>query len=222
MQSTARSLGAAHPLFADRNLLEEVSKVMYAVIQKTLHKRRSPSRQGAGPDRALIGGVSADDVLQEALIELWNYPPKKLTKSWGALGVTVARRRAVDAVRAARKGLRGTDHRQEIKRESGDAPMVGPDGEPGATRWDLHADERLNPEDEYMILRSVLDLLELAREVLDTGRDLTIFLGIRFQERTRAALAAELDLSPQRVGQIYDKACRTLEAHPRYPHDLGL
>lgn len=222
MESTARSLGSEHPLFEDRDLIEEVSTVMYAVIQKTLHKGLPPSRQGAGPDRALIGGVSAEDVLQEALIDLSDYPPEQLTESWGALGVTIARRRAVDAVRAARKGLRGTGHRHEIKLVPGDAPTVGPNGEPGATRWDLHPDEGLNPEDEYMILRSVLDLLELAREVLDTGRDLTIFLGIRFQERTRADLAEELGLSPQRVGQIYDKSCRTLEAHPRYPHDLGL
>lgn len=221
MESTARSLRAEHPLFADRDLLDEVTKVMYAVIQKTLHKRGVPTtRQGTGPDRALIGGVSADDVLQEALIDLSNYAPEKLTKSWGALGVTIAHSRAVDAVRAARKGLRGTEHRHEIKMESGDAPTVDPEGELGSTGWDLHPDERLNPEEEYVIVRSALDVRDLAREVLDTERERTIFLDIHFQVRDRAELAEEWDLTPQRIGQIYHEACRTLEANERYPHDI--
>ena len=222
MESTARSSGSEHPLFADRDLLDEVTKVMYAVIQKTLHKRGAvASRQGAGPDRALIGGVSADDVLQEALIDLWHYPLEKLDGSWGALGVTIAHRRAVDAVRAARKGLRGTDRRHEIKVESGDAPTVSPEGELGATKWELHPDENLNPEDEYVIVRSALDVRDLAREVLDTERKQTIFLDIHFQRRTRAELAKEWDLTPQRVSQIYHEACRTLEAQDRYPHHIG-
>lgn len=221
MESTARSLGSEHPLFADRDLLDDVTKVMYAVIQKTLHKRdNAKSRQGTRPDRALIDGVSADDVLQEALVGLWEFPPENLTSTWAALGVTVAKRRAVDAVRVARKGLRDTDHRHEITVESGDAPTDDPEGEPGATRWDLHPDMRLNPEEEYIILRSALDLRDLAREVLD-GKDQAIFFGIRFQQRSRADLSKELNLSPQRVGQIYDRACLTLENHPRYPYDLG-
>ena len=194
---------------------------MYAVILKTMHKSGvAASRQGTGPDRVLIGGVSAEDVLQQALIDLWDYPPERLTKSWGALGVTIARRRAVDAVRDARKGLRGTEHRHQLRMESGDAPTTGPEGEVGATKWELYPDERLNPEEEYLIVRSALDIRDLAREVLDTERDQTIFLDIRFQGRTRAELAEEWDLTPQRVGQIYDEACRTLENHPRYPHDI--
>ena len=195
---------------------------MYAVIQKTLHKRDNvKSRQGARPDRALIGGVSADDVLQEALVDLWEFPPENLTSAWTALGVTVAKRRAVDAVRVARKGLRGTDHRHEITVESGDVPTDDPEGEPGATRWDLHPDMRLNPEEEYLILRSALDLRDLAPRSARRAKDQTVFFGIRFQQRSRVDLSNELDMSPQRVGQIYDKACLTLENHPRYPYDLG-
>ena len=194
---------------------------MYAVIQKTLHKRGAVAPwQGAGPDRALIGGASADDVLQEALMDLWRYPLEKLNGSWGALGVTIAHSRAVDAVRAARKGLRGTDRRYEIKVESGDAPTADPEGELGASRWDLHPDERLNPEDEYVIVRSALDVRDLAREVLDTERKQTIFLDIHFLQRKRTELAKEWDLTPQRVGQIYDEACRTLEAQDRYPYRI--
>ena len=193
---------------------------MYAVIQKALHKRGvRASRQGTGPERALIGGISADDVLQEALIDLWNYPPEKLIGTWGALGVTIARSRAVDAVRAARKGLRGTEHRHEIKVGSGDAPTSSHEGEPGATIWELHPDERLNPEEEYVVVRSALDLLDLAREVLDE-RDQAIFFDIHFQDHSRVELGKEWNLTPQRIGQIYNKACRTLEAHDRYPHDI--
>ena len=221
MDSTARSPGSEHPLFDNRDLLEDVTNAMYAVIQKTLHKRAGgKSRQGTRSERALIGGVSADDVLQEATIDLWDYPPENLTSSWAALGVTIAKHKAADAVKAARKGLRGTEHRHEIKVESGDAPMNDPAGEPGATIWDLHPDERLTPEEEYIISRSALDLRDLAREVLDE-RTQTVFFGIRFQDRTRVDLSTELDLTPQRVGQIYDEACSTLENHPRYPYNLG-
>ena len=216
MESTARSLDSEHPLFDDRDLFDKVRAVMYAVIQKTLHKGLTASRQGTGPDRAMIGGVSAEDILQDALINLLEYAPEKLTSSWGAMGVTIAKRRAVDAVRVATKGLRGTDHRPEIKVESGDAPTVGADGEAGPTRWDLHPVERLNPEEEYEIMQRVLDLRDLAREEL-TERDQVIFFGIRFQGHSRKELGEELNLTAQRIGQIYNKACCTLENHPRYP-----
>ena len=221
MDSTARSLGSEHPVFADRDLFDEVAGVMHAVIQKKLDESAGgKSRQGTGSERVLIGGVSADDVLQDAMTDLSVYPPENVTSSWAALGVTIAKHKAADAVKAARKGLRGTEHRHEIKVESGDAPIGDPEGEPGATIWDLHPDERLNPEEEYLILRSALDLRDLAREVLDE-RTQTVFFGIRFQDRTRVDLSTELDLTPQRIGQIYDEACSTLENHPRYPHDLG-
>ena len=129
-----------------------------------------------------MGGVSADDVLQDAVIDLWNHPHEGFEGSWGALGVTIAHRRAVDAVRDATKGLRGTEHRHEMRVVSGDEQTVGPEGDPGATRWDLHPDERLNPEEEYVIVRSALDLRDLAREVLAAGREQAIFFGIRFQD----------------------------------------
>ena len=68
MESTARSSGSEHPLFADRDLLDEVTKVDVRRHSEDAAQegRGGKSRQGAGPDRALIGGVSADDVLQEA------------------------------------------------------------------------------------------------------------------------------------------------------------
>ena len=221
MESTATAFDSEHPLFGDRDLLDEVTKVMHAVIHKTLHKKGMPvSPQGTGPDRALIGGVSADDVLQDAVSDLWNHPREGFEGSWGALGVTIAHRRAVDAVRAARKGLRGTEHRHEVRVVSGDEQAVGPEGELGATRWELHPDECLNPEEEYVIVRSALDLLDLAREVLAAGREQAIFFGIRFQDRTPTDLAPEWDLTRQRVGQIYNDACRRLEANPRYPYDI--
>ena len=221
MESTAPARDSGHPLFDDRGLLDEVTRVMYAVIHKTLHKKGMPvSPQGTGPDRALIGGVSADDVLQDALIDLYNYPREGFTGSWGALGVTIARRKAIDAVRAARKGLGGTEHRHEMHVVSGDKPTVGPEGDPGATTWDLHPDERLNPEEEYIIMRSALDLQDLAREMLAAGREQAIFFGIRFQDRKRTDLAPEWKCTPQRVGQIYDNACESLEEDLRYPYDI--
>ena len=220
MQSAAAAFDSEHPLFGNRDLLDKVTKVMHAVIHKTMHKKGMPvSPKGTGPDRAL-GGVSADDVLQDAVIDLWRYPLEGFTGSWGALGATIAHRRAVDAVRDATKGSRGTEHRHEMRVVSGDEQTVGPEGDPGATRWDLHPDECLNPEEEYVIVRSALDLRDLAREVLAAGRELAIFFGIRFQGRTRTDIASEWDLTRQRVGQIYNDACRRLEAHPRYPYDI--
>ena len=220
MTSTAPAFDYEHPLLRDRALLDEVLDVMYLAVHKKLHGVPS-SRRGAGPEWVIVGGTSADDVLQEALAGLLAYPHEGFSGNWRALGVDIAKKRAVDAWRASHKGLRGTDHRHEIKMVSGDAePSDGEGGQATTTRWERLPDRRYNPEDEYIALRCLKDLLDLAREEL-AGRDLTIFLDVRFQRRPRTEIGAEFGVTRQRVGQIYEQAMRRLEANPRYPYDIG-
>lgn len=222
MTSTAPQFDPGHPLLGDRVLLEELSDVMFAVIYKVFHRHGPISPRGVGSERAIVGGTSAEDVLQEALEGLLKYPHVGFTGSWRALAVEIARNKARDALTKARKGLRGTDHRPELRTESGDADVFNPQGERIGTVFELLPDVDLDPEDEYLAVRSALDLRDLAREELE-GRELGIFLKIRFLGYKRKEIGEELGLSGQRVGQIYDQASRRLEVHPRYPYpsDMG-
>ena len=219
MASTDPVFDDEHPVLHDRDLTEEVLDVMHAAIHKVLHNRRPGSRRGKGVEKAIVGGVSADDVLAVAFVALLAHPHRDAEVNWRALGVTIARNKAKDALKAANKGLRGTSHRHELRVESGDAETRTGSGEPGATVFELHPDERYDPEEQYIAVRSALDLRDLAREVLD-GRELDIYLKIKFLQRPRKDIGDELGLTGQRVGQIYDKACRRLENNPRYPYRI--
>ena len=70
-------------------------------------------------------GVSADDVLSEAFLGLLEYPPERIESTWEALAVKIAEYKAIDALRASEKGLRGTDHRPELQLVSGDLEWEG-------------------------------------------------------------------------------------------------
>src|SRR5487761_1718247 len=96
------SAGQPHPLLADRTRLDRIVSNMDITIQRTLYGHML----GDGQERLLRGGVSARDVLQEALLDLLRYDPARLTTSWEGLSVTIARRRAIDAVRESTKGRR--------------------------------------------------------------------------------------------------------------------
>ena len=226
MLLNSQAFDPEHPLQSDREHLERILDVMYAKIQKTLFPRNPRRRLRAetglstdvgGSERILDGsGVSADDVLSEALIALLRYPPKRLKGTWEGLAVGIARNKAVDALRTSGKGLRGTDIRPELHLVSGDADGVGRDGEKEPLLFEgLHA-IRGNPEDEYFALEAALEFRNLAREVLD-DRALKIFLAIHFQGYSRKEIAERLGLTSQRIGQIYNDAARRLEAHPDYP-----
>ena len=193
---------------------------MYAQIHKILHPWSSASRKrGAGPERVLIGGVSADDALQEALDDLLAYPLDRVTDGLEALGVDIARKRAVDAVRASQKGLRGTSHRPPLQVVSGDAETQGEDGEAAGRVWDVVPGERASAEDEFLATQSVLDLRDLARELLDAQEQM-IFFDIHFRQRSRRDIGKELGKTGQRIGQIYEQVLRRLETHPRYPYQI--
>ena len=216
-----------HPLLADRERLERILDVMYAKIQRTLFPWRNPGRRprpetsqfdGAGDvERILNGtGVSADDVLSEALLALLEYPPNRLEGKWEGLAVRIAENKAIDALRASQKGLRGTDHRVQLHLVSGDAEREGPDGETEPSIFEGTPSDWGDPEAEYLELEAVLKLRDLARELLD-DRQQRIFFAIHFDDYTRREVGEQLGLTSQRIGQIYKASLLTLEAHLDYP-----
>ena len=221
-----------HPLLVDRERLDRILDVMYAKIHKTLFPWRRPGRRQK-PETSLFGdavgvelildgtGVSADDVLSEAFVALLEFPPNRLEGEWEGLGVRIAEHKAVDAIRASRKGLRGTDHRDELHLVSGDVERDGPDGETEPSIFEAMPSDWGNPEAEYLELESALKLRNLARELLDE-RQQRIFFAIHFDEYSRREVGEQLGLTSQRVGQIYKASLIKLEAHFDYPFKLPI
>ena len=132
------------------------------------------------------------------------------------MAVTIAENKAIDALRASKKGLRGTEHRPELYLVSGDIEREGPDGETEPSIFNTLPSNWGDPEAEFFELEDVLKLRNLAHEVLD-DRDLSIFFAIHFEENSRKEVGDRLGLTSQRVGQIYSAALRALEAHLEYP-----
>ena len=226
-KSHSQAFDHNHPLLADGDRLDEILDAMYAKIQKTLFRWRRPVRRPRAEanqsdnakdvERILDGtGVSADDILSEALIGLLSYPPECLEGTWEALGVTIAENKAKDALRAAGKGLRGTEHRLQLYLMSGDREREGPDGETEPAIFETLPGDWENLEAEYFATQDVLKLRDLAREVLD-DRDKRIFFAIHFEGYSRKEVGDQFGLTSQRVGQVFNGALRTLEAHPEYP-----
>ena len=215
-----------HPLRKDRDRLDRILDVMYAKIQKILfpenrsRRRRATASQSSDADQIepILEGtaVSADDVLYEAASSLLRYPPLRLDGTWEGLAVTIARNKAVDALRASKKGLRGTEHRPQLHLVSGDALGEGLGGEPELSLFEVIPSNYSDPEAEFFVLEDVLALRNLARDVLDE-RAREIFLAIHFKGHSRKEVGERFDLTSQRIGQIYNGALRALEAHPDYP-----
>ena len=139
-----------------------------------------------------------------------------LRDTWEGLAFTIAHNKAADALEASGKGLRGTDHRPELRIVSGDVGSEGPDGEMGPSLFELLPNNCDDLEAEYFVIEGALKLRDLAREILD-DRDREIFLAIHFCGYKRKEVANRLDLTSQRIGQIYSAALRSLEEHPDYP-----
>lgn len=226
MVSVPRSSDPDHPLLADRDRLDKVADVMYAEIHKVLHwanpglrPRGAANRlSGAGDaDRTLAGtGIGADDILQEAFLALAEYPPARLRGSWEALAVRIAQNKAKDALEAAEKGLRSTANRPPLYLVSGDHAVPSPDGESELAPFDVQPDEWEGLEAEYFALADVLEVRDLAREILEEN-EREIFFAIHFYGYRRTEVGEAFGLTSQRIGQIYRSALDRLEAHPRYP-----
>lgn len=201
MNEPARTPRLDHPLMAERAQLGKILDNMNVQIQKVLYGGRVPD----DVERALHGGESVDDVLQEALIALLACDPDELRESWEALSVRIARNKAVDAVRRATKGRRSRGSDPDSPDE---VAVVSFD--PG--EQDVHhASEGRSPEETFMIAQQELVLLRLARDRL-TDRERNVYFGIQFQGRTRAELADEVGLTPQGVGQMYVRIAKALDA----------
>lgn len=204
MKELARTAGGVHPLVVDRARLEKITDNMAVQIHRVIFGRgRTP-----GSERALHGGESADDVLQEALIALLDYDPRKLRTTWEALSVGIARKKAFAALRRATRGRRSEEAGAD---EPDSVTVVALDAAVADVR---DPSEDADPEVVFERTQQQLVLLRLARERL-TARERTVFFGIHFHGRTRAALAAELGLTPQAIGQMYVRVVKSLYAMAR-------
>ena len=199
---------------------------MYAAIHKTL-KWSNPGLQAQGASKRLSGagdsertlrgtGIGADDILAEAFLALVEYPPERLRGSWEGLAVRIAQNKAKDALEVAEKGLRATDQRPKLHLVSGDRVGQGPDGASDPAPFDVLPAEWAGLEAEYFALADVLELRDLARELLD-DREQTIFFAIHYYGYSRKEVGEVLELTSQRIGQIYAAVLQRLEAHPNYP-----
>jgi RNA polymerase sigma factor (sigma-70 family) len=212
MKELAVTARLAHPLVVDRARLEKITDNMAAQIHKVIY-RRSPD---PAAERALHGGESADDVLQDALIALLEYDPGRLHTTWEALSVGIARKKAFAALRRATRGRRTPG----AGRGDPDAvTIVALDSTVSQLQDD--SDDR-DPELAFERTQQQLVLLRLARDRL-SGRERRVFFGIHFDGVTRAALAAEIGVTAQAVGQMYVRIVKSLYAaardDPAFPTD---
>ena len=102
---------------------------------------------------------------------------------------------------------------------SGDAEREGPEGETEPTIFEVLPSYWGDPEAESLELEYVVELRNLAREILDE-RSLEIFFAIHFQGHSRREVGEQLDLTSQRIGQIYRAALLRLEPHLNHPFKL--
>ncbi|MCW2751024.1 MAG: sigma-70 family polymerase sigma factor [Aeromicrobium sp.] len=200
---------AAHPLLPDRGRLERITDLMWLEIQKTMFpgaSRRS-IRNPSGTELTVMGGVSAEDVLREALADLLKYESEG-SVGWEGLAITIARRRAVDAVRAARKN-RVLPDGTEI-----DITSLDSENEDGVRIADTIADPQQSTDEQVVdsIMRAdrLLAIGKLALNIL-SQRDRDILFRVTRGE-TNVAVAGEVGLTPQRVGQIYATSIRKIYA----------
>lgn len=199
MKELAPTARLAHPLVADRVRLDKITDNMDAQIHKVIYGRSRDPRS----ERALHGGESVDDILQDSLIALLEYDPDRLRTTWEALSVGIARKKAFAALRRATRGRR---RQRADPDDPDDVTVVALDG----FRTELR-DEDGNHDPELVFERTQqqLVLLRLARERL-SARERRVFFGIHFDGVTRAALADEVGLTPQAVGQMYVRIVKSL------------
>jgi RNA polymerase sigma factor (sigma-70 family) len=208
-------VGPEHPLAADRPRLDKIVSNMHITIQRILYQRVLGGEQ----ERLLHGGVSAADVLQEALFDLLRYDPAGLTTSWEGLSVTIARRRAIDAVRASARGRRAADAAADDPDEITVVAFDGLLDEHTArpvSAWDDPEQAFEHNEQQKVLQRLTRELPEPARTIVDA---------LHFQGLTRVDVGAQVGLTPQRVGQIYARTLNVLlekaRSDPGFPTDMA-
>lgn len=215
-----------HPLETGSARLESIVDVMWAQIHKVL-KRPPPRRRHSGDsdvagrigeastDRVSGNGVSAEDILSEALADLFQKSEAEVDTSWEALAIGIARNKAKGALRKSEAWLHATENRPRLTVVSADSP-AGLDPSGGAAESLLEVlEDQVNLEDEFIKTSQQLELIRLAQEILDE-RDRTIFLGLHFETRTRQSLATQFDLTTPGVRHVYRTVAKRLYEHPRF------
>lgn len=198
-------VGQQHPLLADPARLQRITRAMYVAIHRTLFRRAGlPDEER---ERALPGGESADDVLQDALVALLKYAHHP---NWEALSMQIAHGCAVDALRRATKGRR----RRDTPDDEPDQISVSPFDEaidehtsaPARAWWD-------NPElayEQYELFAAFKPLIGALPEPVRT-----IVVEVVVNRRTRAEIGEQLGLTGARVGQILAQSLLTLHEQVR-------
>lgn len=197
MAEPATPVPSSHPLLVDRARLEKIKRNMHVQIQLELHGRRTSNEE-----RTLPGGVSADDVLQEALLALLRTPPEKVRVTWEALSVEIARNKAKNALTVSTRGRRSPDAEPG---SPDDVRLVSLDELVDAAESDSTDD----PEVAFVIAEQHLVLIRLARETL-TERERLIFFSGYYETQTNRALGKQLGITGQAVGQQYRRILRDL------------
>jgi RNA polymerase sigma factor (sigma-70 family) len=190
-----------HPLLIDRPRLDRILANMELTIGQTLYRCRPRDDE----ERVLHGGVSAADVLQQSLMELLRVDESAVTTGWEALSRTIAARRAIDALRVATKGRRASDAAEEDP----DDITVIPFNMAVEQHTSALASYVAEPERAFVINEQLRIIRKLVRDLPDPVHR-NIFNELFFVGRTRAAVAEQVGLTPQRVGQIYAQTLRAV------------
>ena len=203
-----------HPLAGNRQRLDKVADIMFRTIEKTLYKM-SGGRPLKGMELLEGGAVTVNDILSEALADLLQYPPERLESTWEALATSIAHNKAVDALRASQKGLGETDHRERLRLISGDAERGAPDGEAEPPILSVLPSDWDGPEIECEQIKKTLVFHDLVRGVLDEREEKIVFSIL--EGYTRKEVGQKLELTSQRVGQIFNDAMIRLATNPNNP-----
>lgn len=216
--STSPRRGTQHPLLQDAGHWEHVLDLMWYAIHRELGWRRS-ARRGAHDERIIdSSGVSARDILSLAMEGLLAYNPDPPPKSWERVAVRFAINKTVDAIRHSQKGLGATLHRARLRVVSGDQPhWDSVVDEPHADSiLDSCADPATNPEECISAQQSLDQVRRLAHEILDE-RERRIYFDVQ-SGIARKEIGEALELTGQRVGQIFIAALKKLTSHSEYPY----
>ncbi len=207
-----RPIWGRHPLWLDREGLETITQRMWLEIQTVMFKGRPrrPLRSPGKTELTVVGGLSVEDVFREALHALLQYEPEG-DVDWAAVAMTIARRRAIAAVRTAKK------HRQLPDGSEIDITSLDQENDEGERLVDELADPGDGPDDEAIdrVLRAdrLLAFRKVAEEVLPQ-RDRGIVFR-RARGETYKAIAKDVGLTEQRVGQIDRDSLRKINARLR-------
>lgn len=201
-----------HPLWLDRERLEAITQRMWLEIQKVMFsgKPRRPLRSPGKTELTVVGGTSVEDVFSEAVHALLQYEPEG-DADWEAVGITIAQRRAIAAVRSA------TKHRSLPDGSEIGITSLDLENEEGEPIIDGLADPGDPPDDEAIdrVLRHdrLLAFRKTAEELL-TQRDRDIVFR-RTRGETNVEIAKDVGVTDQRVGQIYGESMRKINAQLR-------